>query len=120
MGEAADAMTQDKTTQKEETPTAAPAPAVEILTPAEWAERLGHKAGEHSNMAYAISDQLYGWGTDAYHYAATPFRITQADYEAALKAAFEFPCAAPHAAALPESQKVRFAGFEPAAKREKR
>lgn|SRR5690606_17674249 len=105
----------------------APAAQPELLTPAEWAERLGLIAKGNplvpqvptfADWRHAVADQLHGWSAHAYHHQAKPFRISREDYEAALKAAAEYPCCPPHHAALPESQRQRFAGFK-ARKRKK-
>jgi hypothetical protein len=94
-----------------EQPPAAPADP-EMLTPNEWAHRKGllyangptqpwvesHAAGFHSE-----ADVLHGWSryAAAYQAPADTFRLTEADYDAARKAAAEFPALPAHKAALP-------------------
>nr|PZN62467.1 MAG: hypothetical protein DIU58_12345 [Sphaerobacter thermophilus] len=99
----------------------APAAPPELLTPAEWAERLGlirkgnplvPQVPTHADWRHAVADQLHGWSAHAYHHQSKPFRISREDYDAALLAAAAYPCCPPHPAALPESQRQRFAGFK--------
>lgn len=106
-----------------ETATAAPdAKPVKRKTPEEWARALRHfkakrpnipQDQDHHSIAHATADQLHGWSNYAYHHQATPFELTKEDYEAALKAGLEFPCCAPHAAALPPGEERRFVNFVP-------
>jgi hypothetical protein len=120
---------------------ASPAPSKPTRTPLEWAELLGFvnrvnptieaaikaagEPGAHApqlertfHWKHAAADRLYGWSEHAYHFQADEdrFLITEEDYRKALDAAADYPCSAPHAPALPESQTERFAGFVPAAR----
>lgn len=105
---------------------AAPEPVK--LTPAQWAEKLGHmrradpripQSVTHADWQHAAADRLYGWAKHAYNFQTQPFLLSQADYELALEAAAQYPLKAPHAAALPASQADRFEGFRPRAGKEK-
>jgi hypothetical protein len=86
-----------------------PKPKAEAKTPREWAAKLGHivkartgipQTFEHASMAHAVADKLHGWSAHEHHYQSTPLMITQADYEAALKAGGEYPVTPAHEPAL--------------------
>lgn len=109
----------------------APEAPAELRTPAEWAEKLGlvTKAHPHipqvptfADWRHAAADKLHGWSDHAYHHQGerARFVLSRDDYQAALKAAAEFPCCPPHGPALPESQRKRFEEFTPRAKRNKK
>lgn len=102
-----------------------------LLTPAEWAEKLGlitranplvPQVPTFADWRHAAADKLHGWSDHAYHHQGEQarFLVSQEDYEKALAAAAEFPCCPPHAAALPESQRQRFEKFKPRTKRNKK
>lgn len=104
----------------------ASAPLSERLTPREWAARKGDiEEAEPSrpwrspnvHYRYAAADALYGWTHHAYHYQAEGdrFLILEADYDAALAAAVEYPAKPPHRAAIAPSCPHAFrAEFQPA------
>lgn len=89
-----------------------PAASAEVLTPDEWARRKGllvertektpwvepHAKGFHDEAG-----TLHGWKRHAYSEQdpAKAFRLSEQDYDAALKAAAEYPAAPAHAPALP-------------------
>lgn len=98
-----------------------------LLTPAEWAEKLGFIAPANPNMPqqerhakwqHAAADTLHGWSEHAFHFQSPEhrFAISEDTYRKALSAAANFPVEPPHEAALPESQRPRFASFKRAAK----
>lgn len=79
------------------------------LTPEQWAEKLGQvrKAPQHQPQLrthyawqHAAASSLHGWEQHAHHYQNAPLLLTQADYQAALDAAAEYPAKPAHAAAL--------------------
>lgn len=96
----------------------APAPAsAELLTPAQWGERKGNAVvptaerpwvEAHFKNFHAEAAQLHGWNAHAYNEQdpAKAFRLSEADYDAALAAASEFPACPAHAAALPPGVKA--------------
>lgn len=97
-----------------EPPASAVAAAVEMLTPWQWAEKLGHvtKASPftpqlrtHPSWQHAAADSLHGWSQHAHHYQAEPLLLAQADYLAALEAAAEYPNKPAHAPALSKLKK---------------
>lgn len=94
-----------------------------MRTPADWAERLGYitpgdpnlpQKVRHAKWEHAAADALYGWSAHAFHYQAPSqaFLITEETYREALRIAAVFPNEAPSQAALPESQRPRFAKFQ--------
>jgi hypothetical protein len=94
------------------------------LTPAEWSAKKGHtrpadkrlpQSTPHTDWRFAIANKLYGWAERAYHFQhpRDAFRISEADYLAALGAAAEHPTVPPHAPALTPEAAVRFSGFKP-------
>ncbi|MBA2724284.1 MAG: hypothetical protein H0U56_15630 [Methylibium sp.] len=94
---------------QEKKPEAAEAKATEVvrLTPTQWAERKGMvKAAAFPweqprvDARHAAADSLHAWGYHAYHYQAEPLLLTEQDYDAALKAAAEFPLELPHKPAI--------------------
>lgn len=88
-------------------------PKEERRTPAEWAKALGVKGAPAHLVASA--DYLHGWKDHAYHFQAEPLLLTKEDFLAALKAAGEYPTAAPHAPAFGKTVGDRFKDFKPAA-----
>lgn len=98
-------------------------PDAERLTPREWAQKLGHITAKRLNTPdvvepthpfYAAADALHGWTADAHHnQGAKAFKLTQADYLAALKAAAEYPCVPAHGAAITPSCPIKHEGFKP-------
>lgn len=100
------------------------APEPKRMTPAQWAEKLGHinhadpripQSVTHADWQHAAADALYGWSQHAYHFQSQPFLLSQADYENALGAAAKYPLCAPYEKALPPGQEKRFEGFRPRA-----
>lgn len=92
-----------------EVPVHAVAPALDRLTPEQWAEKLGHvkkaspftpQLSTHPSWQHAAADSLHGWSQHAHHYQAEPLLLTQSDYQAALDAAAEYPNKPAHAAAF--------------------
>lgn len=95
--------------QPERTPAPAPAPAPVKLQPNEWAAKLGHvrvgdarlpQSSQLFSAAHVVADLLHGWTKHLHHYQSAPLLISQADYEAALKAAGEYPSTPAHEPAL--------------------
>lgn len=100
--------------KKEDAHTSAPtdpAPDVQRLTPHEWAERKGLITKldparpwiqETVDVSHAAADQLHGWTHHAYNYQGEDkrFLITEEDYDAARKAAMEYPAGEPHEKAI--------------------
>lgn len=86
----------------------AKAEPAEKLTPAEWAERKGiapkaqypWEEPVSSDWRYPSAALLFGWTHDAYNYQARPFKLSEADFDAALKAASEYPNGEPPEAAI--------------------
>lgn len=89
-----------------EQPPAAEAKGPELLTPNEWARRKGLLVDDarepFAKGFHASAEQLYGWAWHAHNYQAPgqEFRLTEADYDAALVAAGEFPAKPAHEAAV--------------------
>jgi len=107
---------EQKTPKRKAEPEAAPvaAPAPEMLTPEQWAQKLGHvkkappfqpQLSAHYSWQHAAADSLHGWAQHAHHYQGEPLLLSQADYEAALDAAAEYPNKPAHAAALSKLKK---------------
>ena len=93
-----------------------PSVASATATPLEWAEKLGHfRNGLAWDWRYAAADQLHGWGRSAHHFQGEgrKLKLTQDDYEAALKAAAKFPAVGPHQAALTTLLHEKYKGFDP-------
>lgn len=93
---------------------AVPAVAPEMLTPEQWAEKLGHvkkaspftpQLSTHYSWQHAAADSLHGWAQHAHHYQGAPLMLSQADYQAALEAAAEYPNKPAHTAALSKLKK---------------
>jgi hypothetical protein len=85
-------------------------------TPVDWAQKLGHyhEAPPHMpqlrsryDWQHAAADKLHGWSQQSYHYQNEPFLLSQADYEAALAAAAEYPAMAAHEAAIAPILKLK-------------
>jgi hypothetical protein len=80
--------------------------AAELLTPNEWARRKGLIVDDarepFAKGFHAEAEQLHGWAWHAHNYQAAEqaFRLAEADYDAALVAASEFPAKPAHKAAL--------------------
>jgi hypothetical protein len=81
----------------------------EKLTPREWAHRKGllFEPSEkqpwveaHSTGFHAAASQLHGWNWYAQNFQDQAFTLTEADYDAALDAAGEFPALPAHEPAL--------------------
>lgn len=85
-------------------PNAEPAP---LATPSTWAAKL--KTPMH---LFAPADLLHGWADHAHHWQAEPLKISKEDFEAALKAAAEFPTVAPHAPAFGKTVGEKFKDFK--------
>lgn len=92
----------------EQAPEQAPASA-DLLTPQDWAVRLGHihqahphipQSTTHADWQHAVGDKLHGWSDHAYHYPNEPLKISQADYETALENAAAYPLKEAHGPAL--------------------
>lgn len=88
---------------------AKPAPAPDLRTPAEWAERLGHirrahphipQSTTHPDWKHAVGDGLHGWTKHAYHFPNDPLKISEADYRTALENAAVYPMKEAHQPAL--------------------
>jgi len=87
-----------------------PAPKAERLrSPHDWAAAKGlyvktnphvPQTVDHYRWRHAIADKLHGWSDHDYHYADDPVRLSEQDYDAALKAAANYPNTQPHAPAL--------------------
>jgi hypothetical protein len=95
-----------------EAPPATAAAGTEKLTPNEWARRkalLVEASPEkpwveqHATGFHAEAEQLHGWAWHSQNYQSPEqaFRLTEADYDAALAAAAEFPAKPAHEAAIP-------------------
>lgn len=103
--------------KKEDVHTSAPtdpAPDVQRLAPHEWAEKKGLITKldparpwihETADPKHAAADQLHGWTHYAYNFqgADNAFLLTEADYDAALKAGMEYPAGDPHEPAITPS-----------------
>lgn len=89
-------------------PTTTAVAGPEKLTPTEWARRKGLLVEgplvpePHAKGFHAAAEQLHGWAWHAQNYQAPEqaFKLTEADYDAALVAAGEFPRKPAHKAAL--------------------
>jgi len=71
------------------------------------------REGESLSAQYACADALFGWSLQAHHFGADSFRLSKSDFEKALLTALDFPCSAPHAAAIPPFSKDKFKAFKP-------
>jgi hypothetical protein len=95
------------------------APPVVLRTPREWAiakghlllakpvglpegaMRIGPAATDRSFPIYAAADALHGWSESAHHVQGDKaFRLSEADYAAALVAAAAYPAVSPHRQAM--------------------
>ncbi len=116
----------NKDTKREaaETPPSEPgpeqsSPAGELKTPREWAIAKGHlllanpvnlpagairigpAATDRTFPPYVAADVLHGWSESAHHaQGEKAFKLSEADYDAALVAAAAYPAVAPHARAV--------------------
>lgn len=78
----------------------------ELLTPNEWALRKGLLVDDGREVFakgfHAEAEQLYGWKWHAHNFQAPEqaFRLTEADYDAALEAAGQFPAKPAHEPAV--------------------
>lgn len=87
-----------------------PAPAAQPkLQPHEWAKKTGHyrrgdprlpQSTDLYDAVHVAADVLHGWSKHRHHFQSAPILLTQADYEAALKAAGEYPVTPAHEPAL--------------------
>ena len=77
----------------------------ELCTPSEWREKMGLIRRRDPRLPQSVdivdwkhqcADLLHGWSQHAYHFQSEPLLISQADYEAALKAAGEYPATPEH------------------------
>lgn len=82
----------------------------EKRTPQDWAKRQGRyrevnkhiaQARSHYDWRHACADRLHGWSKFAYHYQRETFELSEDDYNAALKAAEQYPNVPAHAPAIP-------------------
>ena len=97
-----------------ESPVLAVAPALEMLTPQQWAEKLGQvkiaspftpQLRTHMSWQHAAADSLHGWTQHAHHFQGEPLLLCQSDYQAALDAAAEYPNKPAHLPALSKLKK---------------
>ena len=79
----------------------------DLLTPTEWAQRKGLLVDNGREPPFATgfhaeAEQLHGWAWHAHNYQLPEqaFRLSEADYDAALVAASMFPAKPAHAAAI--------------------
>jgi hypothetical protein len=96
----------------------------DLRTPREWAIKNGHLTKARvqqptienpTHPFYAAAAQLHGWAKAEHHLQGKKaFRLTEGDYKQALKAASQYPCVPPHAAAIPPASNG--VDFCPAAK----
>lgn len=93
------------------------AAGAELLTPEQWGERKGNVVvttperpwvEPHSKNFHDEAATLHGWKSHAYdeQNPTKAFHLSEADYDAALAAAAEFPACPAHAAALPPGVKA--------------
>jgi hypothetical protein len=82
---------------------------VKELTPKEWGKKkdlvyaskyVGTLGMEVTETVYATADYLHGWSKNEYHFADTPFLLSEDDFDYAIIAASNFPTVEPHEAAL--------------------
>jgi hypothetical protein len=88
-----------------------PVKIAETKTPHDWAVAHGRyvsvnplipQVSNHYKPDHAAADLLHGWTRFAYDYQAAPtFRLSEADYLAALEAARTYPVNPAHEAAIP-------------------
>jgi len=81
------------------------AAVVEKLTPTAWARRKGFIVEGQEPYAkgfHSSAEQLHGWAWHAHNFQnpKDAFELTEADYDAALVAASQFPAKPAHEAAL--------------------
>lgn len=77
---------------EQDAPNGEPAPATPVIdverkTPSEWSKTVPAKLAH----IFAAASQLYGWEEHAFHFQAKPQLFTKEEFDAALKAAGEFP-----------------------------
>lgn len=99
-----------------EPPKAQPSPKAEpkakppkTKTPDEWGRAQGRyrevnplvaQVKSHFDWRHAVADKLHGWSKHAYHYVDLPLEISEADYNAALEAAANYPNVPAHGPAV--------------------
>lgn len=96
-------------------------PTERMLTPLQWAHELklkkrygiGPSARTLLSAEYETASVLYGWALQVHHYGAESLRLTEKDFLAAMQAAAKYPTVRPHAPAIAEVVKARFADFRP-------
>ena len=118
-----------KKTNKESKPPEAPsveappvvvkAPEAVTYTPDQYRAKFcmvkarGAMGGSTVSSQYAVAAGLFQWASQAHHYGADSFQLTQEEFEKALTSASRFPCAAPFSKAIPPVIKDKFSNFKP-------
>lgn len=97
----------------------APKDEAPLYTPEQYREKFcmvksrGPVGGRSVSSGYAVAAHLFAWASQAHHYGADSFRLTEEDFEKALASASQFPCVAPFSKAIPPVIKDKFSNFKP-------